>query len=34
MDLPFWNHPGFESVDVTLIVVLAFGAALLLNPVL
>lgn len=33
MDLPFWNHPGYESVDVTLLVVLVASTAFLLGPV-
>jgi len=32
MDLPLWNHPGFESVDGLMVVVMTL--ALLLNPVL
>jgi len=34
MDLPLWNYPGFESVDVTLLLVLAASALLLVNPVI
>lgn len=33
MDLPLWNHPGFESVDGLMVVIGVLTAALLVNPI-
>ncbi len=34
MELPLWNHPGFESVDALMLVMFVFAAAWVFSPLL